>query len=392
MVQGREEKGSLIISLSGQIDSSNAPQVEKEIRELWRNHRCSTIELDCDRLKYVSSAGLRVILRLIQDTEHTRLINVHTELYEIMDLTGFTELAEVKKAYRTISVEGCEVIGEGAYGKVYRIDPDTIVKVYPNPDALQDIHRGRELSRLAFVEGVPTAIPYDVVRIEGGGHGSVFELLNAVSYAGLIIKGEKTPDEVAELSINLLKRIHSKEVHSEILPPMKNLTMDRAAALKGFLAPEEYEKLIGLIAAVPEDAHLVHGDYHLKNIMMQNGESLLIDMDTLGYGHPVFELEAMYNAYVGYGLADPGIISDFLGISAETAHAFWRRSLELYLGTRDAAAVNAVEEKVKVISLMRIMRHEIRRDGLNRENGRRLIGLCRAGLAELLPRVATLTF
>ena len=123
------------------------------------------------------------------------LVNVHQELYNILDMTGFTEMMDVHKAYRVLSVENCEVIGQGANGKVYRIDPDTIVKVYLNPDALPEIHRERELARLAFVAGVPTAIPYDVVRIQGGGYGSVFELLNATSFAKLLIRGEKTTDE-----------------------------------------------------------------------------------------------------------------------------------------------------------------------------------------------------
>ena len=66
MVQGREENGKLIIALSGEIDSSNAPRVEAQIRELREAHPCNSIEVDCDGLKYASSAGLRVLLRLIQ--------------------------------------------------------------------------------------------------------------------------------------------------------------------------------------------------------------------------------------------------------------------------------------------------------------------------------------
>ena len=83
------------------------------------------------------------------------------------------------------AAEGCEVIGEGANGIVYRTDPDTIVKVYKNHDALEEIHNERELARKAFVLGIPTAIPYDVVRV-GEGYGSVFELLNAKSFAKII--------------------------------------------------------------------------------------------------------------------------------------------------------------------------------------------------------------
>ena len=85
------------------------------------------------------------------------------------------------------------MIGEGANGKVYRVDRDTIVKVYRKPDAIQEIQRERELARTAFVAGVPTAIPYDVVRIREGGYGSVFELLDATSFwRAICLKNRKT--------------------------------------------------------------------------------------------------------------------------------------------------------------------------------------------------------
>lgn len=392
MIQGREENGKLIISLSGKIDSLNAPRVEAQINRIRSKHPCDVIELDCDRLKHASSAGLRVFLRLVQQVEHTSLVNVHNEFYDILDMTGFTSLAEVHKAYRVISVEGCEIIGQGANGKVYRIDRDTIVKVYLNPDALPEIHRERELARLAFVAGVPTAIPYDVVRIEGGGYGSVFELLNAKSFADLLISGEMPLDDVAWMSIELLRLIHSKVVHSDILPDMKAVALNWADFLKDFLPSGQAEKLHWLIEAVPQDDHLMHGDYHVKNIEYQNGEYLLIDMDTLCHGHPIFELASMYNAYVGYNLVETKAHMRFLGLDQETCHAFWRRSLELYMDTQDPAVVNGVEEKAMIIGLARIIRREIRRDGMNREDGRRLIEACRTRLADLLPRVDTLTF
>ena len=114
--------------------------------------------------------------------------------------------------------------------------------------------------------------------------------------------------------------------------------------------------------------------------------------DTLCHGHPVFELASMYNAYVGFGLVNPGQQMAFLGIPRETCAAFWRRSLELYLGTRDERLVNGTEDKAKIIGLTRLMRREIRRGGLDREDGRKMIEACRAGLAELLPRTDTLEF
>ena len=392
MVEGRVENGKLTIFLEGKIDSLNAPTVEKSIQEQVREHPCESVELDCDRLEYCTSAGLRVILRLSQEVEDTKLINVHSDLYNILEMTGFTEMLEVQKAYRVLSVENCEVIGQGANGRVYRIDPDTIVKVYRNPEALPEIHRERELARLAFIAGVPTAIPYDVVRIQGGGYGSVFEMLNATSFAKLLIRGEKTVDEIAGMSIKLLKLIHSKEIRSEILPDMKEVAMNWAAFLQDYLPAEAWQKLQGLISAVPEDGHLMHGDYHLKNIMLQNGESILIDMDTLCHGHPIFELASMYNAYVGFGLSNPGNMKDFLGLPEETCQELWRKSLALYLGTEDEKVINETEDKARIIGLTRLMRREIRRGGLEREDGRRMIEICRSALLELIPRVERLVF
>ena len=384
--------GILTVFLNGRIDSGNASETETAIRAEMDEHPCKRLVLDFSALDYISSAGLRVVLRCKKAVRDTSLVNVSTDVYEILDMTGFTEMMDVQKAYRVLSVEGCEVIGEGANGKVYRIDRDTIVKVYNNADALPEIQRERELARTAFVLGVPTAIPYDVVRIEGGAYGSVFELLNAESFAGLLIKGEKSLKEVAKMSVDLLKLIHSTVVKPDSMPDMRAVALDWADFLKDYLPSEQYEKLHALIAAVPEDLHMMHGDYHIKNVMLQNGEVLLIDMDTLCHGHPIFELASMYNAYVGYSELDHDNVLKFLGIPYETAVEFWRESLRLYLDTEDEARLNEVEEKAKIVGYTRIMRRRIRRKGFESEEGRREIENCRRHLEQLLPKVDSLLF
>ena len=100
-------------------------------------------------------------------------------------MTGFTELMTVEKAYRRVSVDGCEIVGEGANGTVYRIDGDNVVKVYKDANALDEIQKERELARLALVLGIPTAISYDVVRV-GDSYGSVFEMLDARSFSKIL--------------------------------------------------------------------------------------------------------------------------------------------------------------------------------------------------------------
>ena len=391
IAEGKYESGVLTVSFVGQVDSSNAAQAEQELNELRAQQpNAEAVVLDFERLRYISSAGLRIILRLRKDRPELKIVNVSPEVYEILDMTGFTEMLPVEKAYRRLSVEGCEVIGRGANGEVYRLDPDTIIKVYLNPDSLPDIHRERELARKAFVLGIPTAIPYDVVKV-GQGYGSVFELLNAKSLAKLILAEPDKLDQYVEMYVDLLKKIHSTEVKPGDMPDMKTVALGWAEFLRDHLPAEESEKLIELIQAVPEDHHMLHGDYHVKNVMVQNGEVLLIDMDTLCMGHPVFEFASVFLAYLGFGELDHGVAEKFLGLDYDTCRTIWEKTLRLYFGTDDQARLDEVAGKAKVIGYARLLRRTIRRKSDTAE-GQAIIANCKKRLSELLPKTDTLVF
>ena len=383
------KQDTLHIKLTGNIDSSNAAEVEREIAEKRSSVACSNIVLDFADLGYISSAGLRIVLRLRKEFPELSIVNVSSDVYEVLEMTGFTEMVDVRKAYRVLSVDGCEAIGRGANGKVYRIDSDTIVKVYNNPEALPEIQRERELARTAFVLGIPTAIPYDVVRV-GEGYGSVFELLDAKSFAQLLSGGEKSVEEIAQMMAELLRQIHGTVVREGSMPSMRDTALGWASFLDGHLPEDTYAKLYALVEAIPEDMHMMHGDLHIKNVMYQNGEALLIDMDTLCHGNPVFELGSVYNAYQGFSLTDHNIVKNFLGVDYETCTELWQRTLSLYLDTDDPERFAEVERKAEVIGFMRLLRRAIRRNHDCDMNER--IAAYRSKLIELVDEVDTLLF
>lgn len=385
------DDNTLVVFLSGRVDSSNAEAVEQEVQSIIAANSADSLMLDAEDLVYISSAGLRVILRLRKANASLKIVNVSSEVYDIFEMTGFTEMIPIEKAYRRLSVDGCEVIGQGANGKVYRLDPDTIIKVYLNPDSLPDIHRERELARKAFVMGIPTAIPYDVVKV-GEGYGSVFELLNAKSFAKLLIEDPGNLDMCVKLSVELLKKIHATELKKGDMPDMKAVALDWADFLADYLPREQYEKLHSLIAGIPDDNHMLHGDYHVKNVMLQNGETLLIDMDTLCLGYPIFEFSSIFLAYIGFGELNHENIKQFLGIPYELSEAYWRKTLHLYFDTDDDAKCDAIADKARIIGYTRLMRRTIRRNGLNTPEGQAIIANCREQFAKLLPAVDTLCF
>ncbi|MCQ2409242.1 MAG: phosphotransferase [Clostridia bacterium] len=387
----KNESGKLVLFFEGRIDSYNADQRGAEIQQIIDENPHEEITFDLDQLEYISSAGLRIVLRIRKSEPTLTLINASPDVYDIFDMTGFTEMIPVVKAYRKFSIDGCEVIGAGANGVVYRLNPDTIIKVYKNPDSLPDIQRERELARKAFVLGIPTAIPYDVVKV-GDKFGSVFELLNAQPFANLIAADMDRMDYYIDLYVELLKKIHSTQTKAGEMPDMKATALKWAEFLKDYLSEEEYGKLYSLINEVPEDNHIVHGDCHIKNVMMQNGEVLLIDMDTLCLGHPIFEFSSMFLAYGGINENHHEKTMDFLGLPYEVAVEIWYKTLKKYFGTDDENKIKEYSDKAKVVGYTRIIRRMIRRHGLENEEDKKDIELFMGNLKELLKTVDTLMF
>ena len=384
------ENGVLTIYLEGRIDSNNSEAVASEMQSIV--DECNPVELvlDAEELEYISSAGLRIVLRFRKANSRFKIINVSTDVYEIFDMTGFTEMMKVEKAFRKLSVDGCEIIGEGANGKVYRIDADTIVKVYTE-GSFEDIQRERALAKKAFVLGINTAISYDIAKI-GDCYGTVFELLNAKSLASCIADDPEHLDHYVELYVDLLKKIHATEDNDGDMPDMKELALKWVEIAKTYLDEESGKKLEKLVNDIPKSNHILHGDYHLKNVMIQNDEALLIDMDTLALGNPVFEFGFIFNAYIGFyslNLQDAG---KFLKITAQTSFDIWDKTLQKYFGTTDKAVLDDYTKKAKVIGYIRLLQRAVRRTLHNGEDHSAAIAFYKQELTKLVAELDSLAF
>ncbi len=388
-VTHRTDKDILYISLTGRIDASNASLVQEEVWNIRSENQGKHTVIDADKLDYISSAGLRMILKLRKEEPGLAIINTSPGVYEILDMTGFTDMVTIEKAYPQMSIEGCEFLAKGANGAVYRYDEETIIKTYYAKDALPEIKQERENARLAFVLGINTAIPYGIVRV-GDGYGTVTELLNAESVTKIIRKNPDNLTEAVDYFVDMLKSIHAIVVDDNVVPDMKETAIRWAEFVSEHLPEESGKKLVALINSLPKKNTLLHGDYHSSNIMVQNGEPLLIDMDTLCMGHPVFELASMFNAYVGFGEFAPEEITNFFDISIETANRFWDLSLKKYLDTDDEAKCKSVAVKAEVIGYLRLLRRALRRP--DDSNSSAKVRIYTEKLVNALNRVDTLDF
>ena len=376
--------------LSGHIDSTNAEAIKEELFGKIGDAQ-GPVTVDASDLEYISSAGLRILLQLRKRHADLHITDVSPEIYEIFDVTGFTQMMDVTRAYRKVSIEGCEVIGKGANGTIYRIDKDNVVKVYNNADALDDIRHEREVAKLALILGIPTAISYDIVKV-GDSYGSVFELLNARSFSKILATEPERIDWCVKEYVELLHKIHDTVVPAGKLPDMKKTALNWAEFMKDHLPEETGSKLVRLVEEIPYSDHMIHGDYHTKNVELTNDEVLLIDMDTLAVGDPVFEFASIYNALIGFYELDHDGVVEFQGFSYDTSVTFWNKVMAAYAGTDDAAVIESMSDKARVIGYTRLIRRSIRRGGLNNEKGKKEIDHWTKELIDLVSRIDALSY
>ncbi len=232
------------------------------------------------------------------------VLNVSRDVYDIFDMTKFTELMNIEKKLREISVEGAEIVGRGRSSTVYRIDPETIVKLYTAGVPLAKIKQEIDLAKKAFVAGIPTPISYDLVRC-GEAYGVVFEMLGDADTVGHSLTSHMDQfDVITRKFVDTYKIVHQADIKDmggfSSLKDVWHTWADGMNSPDGF-NDEETAMLHKLIDAVPERSTMVHCDYHAGNVMYQKGEIVVIDMADIGYGHPIFDLagNAFHARYSG---------------------------------------------------------------------------------------------
>ena len=348
---------TLVIRLSGKLDSSSSESVNAEIRQCILSHPGLSLCLDLDQVEYITSSGIRVLLGLQKSHPGgIRIRNASPEVYEVLAITGVTTLMDIRRKPRSVSVEGCPVIGRGAFGTVYRLDRDTVVKVFSGGEAsLPGMEKELANARQAFLSGIPTAIPFDIVRV-GDQFGVVFEMIDAQNCNDCVREDPGVLDELIPKYAALLKNMHSLDTRTDNLREVRSSYLRYLEVISPHLPPATGARLKELIEQMPQARHIIHGDIHLKNIMISRGEMILIDMDHLALGDPVFEFAGLFAAYIAFNEDDPDDIFRFMGIDMQTGERIFHETLRAYLGDADESTLREALLKVRTVGYLRFLK------------------------------------
>ena len=346
-----KEKNLLTIELEGKISSTNAQEVEEALMSIYNQNTGAGLELDASKLTYVSSAGLRVILKMFKMQKNFKITNVCRDVYEIFEMTGFSELMPIQKALREINVDDCQVIGTGGHCKVLRLNGDTIIKLLHPGTPLEDAEREREYAKKAFVMGLPTAIPFDVVKC-GDSIGLVFEMVNSDTFSAFLNKNPHRFEEFAVKYAKLMKQLHATKVTDDVLASTKQLYRDRINRLQtlGYFNDQEIADLHRINDAFSDEKSIIHGDYHPKNVMVMDDELVLIDMADITYGNPLYDLGSMMLTHVTVTGERKESIT---GLKSEMVDNLWKIFISVYLETTDAQKIELTMKKAGIFAMLK---------------------------------------
>ena len=91
------EDGICDIALEGRLDTTTAPQLEEELKASLEGVK--ELNFDFEKLEYISSAGLRVLLsaqKTMNGQGAMKIKNVIPEIMEVFEITGFTDILTIE--------------------------------------------------------------------------------------------------------------------------------------------------------------------------------------------------------------------------------------------------------------------------------------------------------
>ncbi|MBR3133084.1 MAG: phosphotransferase [Clostridia bacterium] len=261
-------------------------------------------------------------------------------------------MSKYDKIVDNIKIDDLSLIGRGANGSVYQLDEDKIIKVY-NDSSLERIKREKDAARKALIHGIPTAISYNIAKI-GDKYGIIYECVNSQTLGQYLDKNPDKIDDAAKQMANLLKKLHSTEFEPGVLPDARdNLNVWADIAEKsGYYSDEVISKMRDLIYSIHPRNTFIHGDFHPGNIMVTNGEMLLIDMTDSSVGDPIVDLMGAYQIMKLVSQREGGG-KRYTGMSNENLNLLWDKFIGEYTGITDKDQMIGFERKLKFYSLIR---------------------------------------
>ena len=342
---------AVTLGLDGRLDVDTIDALKSALNSV----SAEQLVFDMRRCVFVSSIGIREILKAHRERSRAggsiALVNVNRDVMDIFRITGMAEMIEIKPLAREISMDGLEFLSAGVCGKCYRVDRETVVKLYNDGIDASIAEREKEYAKAAFVLGIPTAISYDVVAC-GSQTGVVYEMLDAELFSVVIRADIENMETHGRMLAGVAKAIHEVEPAPGVFPDIKERFRGYIREMDFFLSADDIAFLLRKLEEIPDAGTCVHFDIHSSNIMIRDGEPVIIDMGDLSTGSFLFDIGLLLTIY---GIPELGISELATKIPNEKGVELWEAFRAAYFVDLDAATIAYIDANIAFLASLRII-------------------------------------
>ncbi len=217
------------------------------------------------------------------------------------------------------------------------------------PMTLESLEKEMEVTKKAIEIGVKTPKVDDIVELPSGELGLIYEY----------VEGKKSisraaGDDVENYDMYMKRFAHiAKDLHSKVCDPNKFESYEdrvREQVQKwDILNESQKEKALKLIDGIEKKNTCIHGDFQTGNFIMTDKEEFVIDLGTIAYGNPDYDI-ACYYFFTHYF---PQYVTDRL-FHCETKYLdlMWRSFVKYYFDITSEKAIDELCDKYAKYALV----------------------------------------
>jgi len=286
---------------------------------------------------------------------------------------------------KEIDLSASRIIGKGQCSQVYQIAENRVVKLFEDSMSKEDIQKEYDINCEAFNSGLASVQCFGLVTYKGR-LGIEMEKVNGICLEQAILDSNDEPDKFAINFAQNLLMINSKRGDLSIMPAADEFysTCVKKCLQDRWISEFESEKLLQMIKEIPQKDLMIHGDYHVLNMMVDNGSMKMIDLADCMTGNAIYDL-MVANIYLHYlPLNMKELYSTLIKIPPETSLYMWDIFLKTYFDTESEKRIFNIKRVLDKYSMLKIILAPYSFSNLPKES---LDGFVKMARNELMPEI-----
>ncbi len=303
----------------------------------------------------------------------------------MLDITALQE--QIGQPVPEVDLSDGIEIGRGQCAQIIKISDDRVVKLYYESMTQEEILEEYVKTNEAQDLGLHSPKCFGMVSCKGR-PGLLLELIKGGSIQDVLLVHPELAREYGRKMAEELKLIHSKTPDQKEFPPIDAFYLDCAekCCRDGWITEEEKQKIIKFIQAVPSGNSFLHGDYHMLNLMVHEGEVRLIDLGDCKSGHPVYDLLITNLYHHMLPKYHPDVFGILFKITREDSLSLWDQFVRCYFATENDRQIEAINDILDAYSYLKFMLAPYSYDDMDKSLYSRFVNMGRQGLMPCIER------